>query len=36
LTFEQTKHPVEALARGTLDAGGIVRNLARETIQELF
>jgi hypothetical protein len=34
-TFEQAKHLVEALARGTPDAGTIARNIAREKIREL-
>jgi pyruvate dehydrogenase (quinone) len=34
-TFEQTKHLVEALARGTPQAGTIARNIAREKIREL-
>jgi thiamine pyrophosphate-dependent acetolactate synthase large subunit-like protein len=34
-TFEQAKHLVEAIARGTPDAGTIARNIAREKIREL-
>jgi pyruvate dehydrogenase (quinone)/pyruvate oxidase len=35
VTFEQTRHLVEALARGTPEAGKIVRNIASEAIREL-
>jgi pyruvate dehydrogenase (quinone) len=35
-TFEQTKNLVEALARGTLDAGQIARNIALGKIRELI
>jgi pyruvate dehydrogenase (quinone)/pyruvate oxidase len=35
ISFEQTRHMVEALARGTPDAGKIARQLARDTIRQL-
>jgi pyruvate dehydrogenase (quinone)/pyruvate oxidase len=35
VTFEQTRHLVEALARGTPEAGKIVSNIASEAIREL-
>ncbi len=35
VTFEQTRHLVEALARGTPAAGKIMRNIASEAIREL-
>jgi pyruvate dehydrogenase (quinone)/pyruvate oxidase len=35
-TFEQTKNLVEALARGTPDAGQIARNIALGKIRELI
>jgi pyruvate dehydrogenase (quinone)/pyruvate oxidase len=35
VSFEQARHMVEALARGTPNAGKIARNLARDTIREL-
>jgi hypothetical protein len=35
VTFAQGKHLVEALARGTPDAGKIACNIARDTIREL-
>jgi pyruvate dehydrogenase (quinone)/pyruvate oxidase len=35
ITFEQTRHMVEALVRGTPDAGKIARQLARDTIRQL-
>ena len=35
-TFEQTKNLVEALARGTPDAGQIARNIAVGKIRELI
>jgi uncharacterized protein YbjT (DUF2867 family) len=34
-SFEQARHLVEALARGTPHAGTIVRNIAPEKIREL-
>jgi len=34
--LEQTKNLVEALARGTLDAGQIARNIALGKIRELI
>jgi pyruvate dehydrogenase (quinone) len=35
ISFEQTRHMVEALARGTANAGNIARQLARDTIRQL-
>jgi pyruvate dehydrogenase (quinone)/pyruvate oxidase len=35
ITFAHTRHMVEALARGTPDAGKIARQLARDTIRQL-
>jgi pyruvate dehydrogenase (quinone) len=35
ITFEQTRHMVEALVRGTPNAGKIARQLARDTIRQL-
>jgi pyruvate dehydrogenase (quinone)/pyruvate oxidase len=35
ISFEQTRHMVEALARGTANAGKIARQLARDTIRQL-
>jgi pyruvate dehydrogenase (quinone)/pyruvate oxidase len=35
VTYEQTKHLMEALARGTPDAAKIARNIARQAIREL-
>ena len=35
VSFEQTRHMVEALARGTPNAGKIVKRLARDTIRQL-
>jgi pyruvate dehydrogenase (quinone)/pyruvate oxidase len=35
ISFEQTRHMVEALARGTPDAGKIAKQLARDTIRQL-
>jgi len=35
ISFEQTRHMVEALARGTPDAGKIARQLALDTIRQL-
>jgi pyruvate dehydrogenase (quinone)/pyruvate oxidase len=35
-TFEQTRHLVEALLRGTPDAEKIARNIVRDTIRELI
>jgi pyruvate dehydrogenase (quinone) len=36
VTYEQTKHLVEALVRGTPDAGKIARNIARGAMRELI
>jgi pyruvate dehydrogenase (quinone)/pyruvate oxidase len=36
VTFEQSKNLVEALARGTADAGQIARNIALGKIRELI
>jgi pyruvate dehydrogenase (quinone) len=35
ITFEQTRHMVEALVRGTPQAGKIAKQLARDTIRQL-
>src|SRR3981081_4237036 len=35
VTFEQTRHLVEAIARGTPEARKIMRNIASEAIREL-
>jgi pyruvate dehydrogenase (quinone) len=35
VTFEQTRHMVEALLRGTPNAGKIARQLARDTVRQL-
>jgi pyruvate dehydrogenase (quinone)/pyruvate oxidase len=35
ISFEQARHMVEALARGTADAGKIAGNLARDTVRQL-
>jgi pyruvate dehydrogenase (quinone)/pyruvate oxidase len=35
ISFTQTRHMVEALARGTTDAGKIAKQLARDTIRQL-
>jgi pyruvate dehydrogenase (quinone) len=35
ITFEQTRHMVEALVRGTPNAGKIAKQLARDTIRQL-
>jgi pyruvate dehydrogenase (quinone) len=35
ISFEQARHIVEALARGTADAGKIARKLARDTVRQL-
>lgn len=35
VSFEQTRHMVEALVRGTPNAGRIARQLARDTIRQL-
>jgi pyruvate dehydrogenase (quinone) len=35
ISFEQARHMVEALARGTADAGKIAKNLVRDTVRQL-
>jgi hypothetical protein len=35
INFEQARHMVEALARGTADAGKIAKNLLRDTVRQL-
>jgi pyruvate dehydrogenase (quinone) len=35
VSFEQTRHMVEALARGTPDAGKIAKHLIKETVRQL-
>jgi pyruvate dehydrogenase (quinone)/pyruvate oxidase len=36
ISFEHARHMVEALARGTPDAGKIAKNLARDTVRQLI
>jgi hypothetical protein len=35
ISFEQARHMVEALARGTADAGKIAKNIARDTVRQI-